>query len=802
MNHRQAIYGLVTASSVIALFPSHSYAQSTPERPADEVASFSEDIIVTATRRSEALNKVPLSITAFSEADMERKVLNSASDLFAQTPGLTFTPNGLAGSSAISIRGVSANTGAGTVGIYIDDTPIQVRSNAVSAATNFYPQLVDLQRVEVLRGPQGTLFGAGSQGGAIRFITGEPDTREFSVYSRGEFAMTQGGGPTFGVAGNVNIPLIQDKLAVSAQAAFRRSGGWVDQVNETGFVTSKNYNWRDETSARVAIKYRLTDNLEIMPSFFFQDSYSHGNNLYWPTLSDPSKGKFISADKVRESYDGQFYLPALKIRWSLGNIELFSNTSYFSSNDRLGTDYGDLIPALSGLTTTQVGSAIWITETTPTVLPTTGNRIIPDYFNETIFTNKHTAFIQEVRVQSSGSGPLNWVLGFFYNDIMERSLELVVDPPAQWNQVLAHIPPARLAVYGGIPLSRGIYSYDTTNTSKEKQTAFFGEATWEIVSGLKLTAGLRYQITDFSFVQNGAGPFNGGVTTGGGEQKEKPLTPKFNISYQIDNANMIYFSASKGFRNGGANYPLPAACDASLNDFGLGTGGYGADTVWSYEVGAKNRFFGNRLATNSSIYQIDWNDIQRSVPLPSCALNTTANLGSARIRGGDVQVEALLTDNFSISASVAYTDAVFAETITGAPGAGGVRPIIARKGVSIGARPWQVVAGAQYRFDVSDMPGFIRADYQYNGRAPITSVLDPLSSSYNDRAVRLPSYDNLDMSAGLKMGNVDVSLYIKNVLNSTPLTQASRGLFRSRNLVIYDATLQPRTIGLQVTFRR
>jgi outer membrane receptor protein involved in Fe transport len=241
-----------------------------------------QEIVVTATLREEPLSKVPISVTAFTQEQMDARGLDKVDDLFRETPGVTFTPSAFANENTINIRGISSTTGAATTGIYIDDTPIQVRVTGISFNTDFYPALVDLDRVEVLRGPQGTLFGAGAEGGAVRFITREPDLETPNVYIKSDAGYTEHGGATFEEAVSGSVPIVTDRLAVMASVSYRHDGGWVDVVNGNGQVTDPNANWNDTKTARLALKYVATDWLTLTPSVFYQSTDRNDSNDYWP----------------------------------------------------------------------------------------------------------------------------------------------------------------------------------------------------------------------------------------------------------------------------------------------------------------------------------------------------------------------------------------------------------------------------------------------------------------------------------------------------------------------------------------
>jgi iron complex outermembrane receptor protein len=791
-------FAICVGLTVLALGGTNqSVAQEADQTQANEGL---QEVVVTATRREESLSKVPVSVSVLTEAQIDSLGLETAADLFKETPGVTFSRSAQFGTGAINIRGIAASSGAATTGIYIDDTPIQVRQTGTNASQNFYPELVDVARVEVLRGPQGTLFGAGAEGGAVRFITREPDLERPAAYLKNEDTFTLYGSPGGEVAASVSEPLISGKLAASAAVSYRYEGGWVDRVDGNGNVVDPNGNWNDAQTARLALKYAVSDQLTVTPSYFYQQTYTNDSGNYWPSISDPDAGVFQSAQKFNSSYASRFTLPALKVQANVGSVQLFSNTAYFSGSDRVTADYSAYVPSLLGLTATPVGDQIQFTTTSKPVLPATGTVVIPNYINPALVSSLHQFFTEELRAQSTAfNDRLNWIGGLFFSKSTERAgpfLDYSNPVPGNWASLVAVAPANAQRVYGSVPLAQGLYSYDGVNFSHETQKAIFGDATYELFTDLKLDFGFRYMQTDFSFDQVSSGPFGGGGASGGGTQSERPFTPKYGVSYQLNPANMVYASATEGFRTGGSNYALPSACDAQAAAFGLtNTGSYKSDTVWSYELGSKNRLLDNRLAIQSSVYYLEWNDIQQSVSLP-CGFGVIQNLGTARSQGFDVQAQLAPTDALSFYASLAYVDAEYSKTLY-SPGS--TTKILARKGVHLLSVPWTVVTGGEYKFKLR-VPAYVRADFQWQSEYPITSTTDPQTLGYNSYNVRLPSYDSLDLRAGVLLGSWDVSAFVRNALNASALIAANRQE-STNNFVDLNQNQAPLQAGVQFVFR-
>ncbi len=293
--------------------------------PADEKAGGGlTEIVVTATRHEESLSKVPLSVTALNQESLDLRGVKDFNDVARFTPGVNVDNSG---TNNISIRGIASTGGAGTTGIYIDDTPIQIRALAFNP-DDALPKSFDVDRVEVLRGPQGTLFGAGSEGGTVRFITAQPSLTKTSAYSREEVSYTQGGSPSYEAGGAFGTPVIDGTLGVRATVWYRRDGGWIDRIDPTTqALQEKNSNYDETTLIRLAAVWAPADNWTVTPSIYYQDRFRNDVESYWPLYSNTGSDHYVNADPTQRTDPDTFYLPALKIEGDLGSTKLISNTS-------------------------------------------------------------------------------------------------------------------------------------------------------------------------------------------------------------------------------------------------------------------------------------------------------------------------------------------------------------------------------------------------------------------------------------------------------------------------------------------
>src|ERR1700676_3261083 len=286
-----------------------------PSRAADTTAAADtggplQEITVTATRHEESLSKVPISVTALTQDAMDLRGIKDFQDIVRFTPGVNVDNSG---TNNIAIRGIASTGGAGTTGIYLDDTPIQIRGTAFNP-DDALPKAFDIERVEVLRGPQGTLFGAGSEGGTVRYITTQPSLTTNSFYSREEVSSTQGGAISYEGGIAAGGPLIDGVLGARLTVWYRRDGGYIDRIDPTTLaLQEKNANFDQTVLYRLAAVWAPFDGWTVTPSLYYQDRYRNEGSDYWPLYSNPGKDRFVSADPTRRSDPDRFYLPALKI---------------------------------------------------------------------------------------------------------------------------------------------------------------------------------------------------------------------------------------------------------------------------------------------------------------------------------------------------------------------------------------------------------------------------------------------------------------------------------------------------------
>ena len=599
---------LLAAAS--GIFPACESSAADASSSAPESSSLLEEVVVTAQKRTENILSVPISITAVNQATLEALEIKDITDISRIAPGVSLLPGGPGGGGAsgaaqstgettVVIRGISATAGSATTGIYLDDTPITGRESGT-----VYPVIFDLDRVEVLRGPQGTLFGAGSEGGTVRFITPTPSLTAMSGYAHTEASFTQGGTPSFEAGVALGGPLVDEKVGLRASIWTRYDGGYIDRYNYfTNVEDAQNTNSTDSYAGRVSLLIKATDRLSIAPAIYFQRVDKADSDVWWST-----KGVYQSYYNIPQPTNEQFYLPSLSIDYQLDAFSVKSITSYYSRrqtgvNEFFHSSKQELFYAA-----------------------------VPTYSLSDVVDRSQDNFTQEFRVTSASGQRLTWVAGIYFTDNREGYQEAEVEPQA--NALWLAVTGYDINDFFGVPQLPGNVSYTDNRVSREQELAEFADASFKVTERFKVTGGVRFSKTKFSFDETSNGPFGVGADllplTTSGASTDHPVTPKVGASYDLTDG-LIYATISKGYRIGGANQLLPNICQAQLTSLGINGAAppYTSDKVLSYEIGAKKRLDDGRLLLSASAFWINWTNIQGVIPLNSCAYSYTGNFGTA-----------------------------------------------------------------------------------------------------------------------------------------------------------------------------
>ena len=525
------------------------------------------DIIVTATRRAEKVGDIPISITALGESFLKDSASRNMADVVKAVPGLSLTPTA-SGTQIFSIRGANTSSGQSNlqspVALYLDDVPV---------LDPFVPwgvprlQLFDIDRVEVLRGPQGTLFGAGALGGAIRFITNKPNTRVVQAAAESTLKSRAGGALGYSENGMINLPIVDEKLALRVVGFYDHEGGWVDNIRRG----DKDANSGNVYGGRAQIMWEPIDRLSLIGTVSIEVSRPRDSE-YTP---------YESSGYIANSYLPQYTRNNTKIynlnaEYKLSGATLTSVTSLLDRKSRQQLDFTNRAIAIVGLN-------------------------VPSPLND-FFDSRN--FVQEVRLASTSGGPFQWVIGGLIQRYDLRALETVSQSGAG-------------AVFASIGYPSDILQ-DTTTRAKVNENAVFGEITYSPIDALSFTAGARaFRQSISTSVSSPDTFFEGPDNRFSTAAKYKKITPKFVVAYKPKSDILIYAQASEGYRAGQGNL-APATDPVSGETIPKA---YGPDQLWNYELGFKGSFLDRRLVLNAAAFYIDWSRIQ--------LLQRTSGLGLA-----------------------------------------------------------------------------------------------------------------------------------------------------------------------------
>jgi iron complex outermembrane recepter protein len=763
-----------------------------------------DEIIVTAQRRAESLDKVPVSVTAYSQKTMDELHIQSFDDLASVVPGLSFTTVGTSqqqSNTDVAIRGIYSGGNSPTTGIYIDETPIAVRQNVSAGFSGSpHPDIFDLDRIEVLRGPQGTLFGSSAMGGVIRFITPQPNLQDSSGYSKAEFSYTDRGAPSYAVGLAYGAPIVQGVAGFRVSGWFHSDGGFIDIEDPyTGQILNRNANSETSYTIRPAFTYQPTENLTITPAVFIQHEHSDAPPEYWRSdLPNTEPGAFVSGYGWRspqQPVTDDLTVPSLAIKYNFAGLSLQSDTSYVDRSYFAYDDYSELLPAFFG---------------GPPLAPALAG--FNSYDLNVVWTK---AWQQEFRLSSQDTDSrFNWVAGLYYRHALDGVQQVIAPDLTPLTELL--FGQTSLQTYGTPDYMAGGQAFDSYSrfTTVTESKAVFGEITYEIVKRLKANIGLRIERSSVQGQQEQyGGPLQGTTyaTTVLPDQKQTPITPRFGLTYQYTDKDMVYATAAKGYRPGGSNSPNATEnplCDASFKALGLNgvPNTYDSDSLWSYELGAKDSLFNDRLSFQTSVYYIDWTGIQTTVNLPSCGAFYTANRGKAISQGFDFQVEGILAQGLKASANVGYTDVYYPSAEYGAT-VGGVTPLLIGAGDKLpNVAPWNASVHVDYSVDIGriwdEARSYLRVDYRWIDATPRG---DPAAVGY-DPAVGgaigfapNSAYGVLNLRLGVLRGGLDLSAFVNNATNADPILGLTHA---SLNDSLFSATaIRPLTVGLTGLYR-
>jgi outer membrane receptor protein involved in Fe transport len=746
-------------------------------RPASDRGDALEEIVVTAEKRSSTVQDTPISMTALSGEQLQQEGITGISGIIQAVPGISQRTAG-AGQTELEMRGLSSSGGASpTVGFYLDDYPLTPPAAALNGKVVIDPDLFDINRVEVLRGPQGTLYGSGSMGGTVKLVTNEPKLNTFEGAVEAIGSGTSGGG--FNRGGNLmlNVPLIDDRLAMRVVLTDKYTDGWINRVvlgqafppptggpcagfpgctrGDVAAVTPEavvpRVNWERLQGGRAELLARPVDGLKIDATVMYQNITKGDYDEYDLPPGVPDE-HFQPFNNYEPFYD-EFRLYGLTVTYDLSFAQLTSASAYYSRGESQTSDVSEALYSVVGL----FGASL------------------PQYyqipFNETDSTRQ---FSEEIRLASTGSGPWQWIGGLFFSRF-----------ESIFTEYNASVPLAYISVGGAAANPDGII-YQAHNPYHMKQYAAFGESSYAFTDELKLTAGVRYYKFDSRADEETSGfatdSGNAGATYNSFTQSNSGANPKVTLSYEQNHDLTLYATIARGFRPGGINQQIPSSiCTISPET-------YGPDTTWNYELGEKARMLDGRLVLNADVYYIRWTQVQQVVNQP-CGYPLTVNAGDAASYGPEIELSALLTPELTLTFSGTYTHS----TLTSVnPSVTSVDPSLSDGLPILNVPKYTETTSITYTKPLSDAYKFVaRANNSYVGQ----------STDIEYTYATLPAYDLVGLRIGLAGKQLSGFVFADNVTNKhAELGINTTGFSWTIPSVERVVTNQPRTVGVDIKY--
>ena len=789
MTHKMtsgALRAALLSGSALALTATSAHAQEVEEADGD-----SDIIIVTATKRDQAIQDVPFSINAQTQEDIQKSGANSLEDISRNVAGLSVQNLG-PGQSQVSVRGVSAGQVVRDqpgvkeqVGVYLDESVISL--------SLFTPDLdlFDLNRVETLRGPQGTLFGSGSVGGTIRYITNQPVTGVTEGTVEANVNLVDGDDLGWHLKGAVNLP-IGDNVAMRAVGYYTQYGGFIDAIGPAG---GEDINGGERYGGRLALRVDTGEGFSLTPRLIYQKVKADGFNrqeifnLYAnpfqtnPTVFD-EREQYL---QLREAFEDETLIADLVAEADLGSVILTSVSSYTNRDILVSRDAS----ALTGSVSVDLG------------YPDAGGIDLASNLRDTTDVE---AITQEIRFSSDTDGPLQWVVGGFYSQT-DRFYRQRLPTPGYANVTDAVLGAGTsAAVANGFPNLDSPYNADLPYDLE--QIAVFGEGTYALTDQFDVTVGARW----YDYKENRE--FNsGGLFANGDNARDETasdgISPRILLSYDVNDDLTVNAQASKGFRLGGVNDPLNVTLCSPQDEALFGSfQSYDDETLWNYEIGAKAT--GNGFYANVAGFYNDISDLQVTLDAGSCSSRVVFNVPEAHSMGVEAEIGFEPVEGFDLVFSGSWIEAEFDSTIS--DDAALVTATGIREGNRLPSVPeLQFTASGSYEWPISgEANAYLAASWSHVGNR----YTQPADQENNPRTfvhglpylgapadaettvdLLLPSYDIVNLSAGIDFDSgLSLIAYVNNVLDENALLSFDRE--RGGRARLAYRTNQPRTFGL------
>ena len=758
--HLAATIGLILAG---ASFGSTAAAQEQAAIPLEEV-------IVTAQKREQALAEIPMSITVLDGDILARQQADNFQDMLALVPGLSIS-SATRGVTRLTLRGINTGGVASTVGVYVADVPFGSSSGLANGAIlsgDF--DTFDLARVEVLRGPQGTLYGASSLGGVMKYVPNPANTEKFEAKLQGAVESVKDADPGYALTGAINLPM-GDQFAVRASGFYRVDEGYIDSIGNNpipalqdptvnvlnGTLVQEDINSVDTYGGRIQALYQPSENFSINLMTLMQDIDSGAPNSIDadPGTLDPLNGSPVQSRYQEQFTDIAYRIYSGTIDWDFGAASLQSVTGFGTFEQDFQLDAAVAASLTGGPPLSALLTFLFDDPNTPEVAPLLSS-ILPQITS----TDKWT---QEFRLVSAESDTFEWLVGAYYTEeesLIDQTI-LAVEPGTQ--DVVAGFPTLAIA----------------NVTSEYEEIALFANATWHVTDQFELSFGARQSDNEQSATQNTDGPLAGGApVTINGSSSESPFTWSFSPRYAFNDNTSTYLRVATGFRPGGPNILPPGAPPGT-------PASYESDSLTSYEAGVKTESSNRLFAMDFAAYYLDWDDIQLFAVVNGFGVN--ANGGTAVSKGLEFTASFFPTNDVVLSLNGAYTDAYLTQDTD--PAVGGL------DGDPLTFVPeWSFGLSGDYEWAVSgDSTAYFGGTLGYTGERPIA-----FDERETDGSIReIGSYTTLNLRAGLRTERWNFELYGKNVTDENGIT--SVGTENTPGTGRVDlVTIRPQTFGLLV----
>lgn len=717
-----------------------------------------EEVVITATKRETLLQKTSESLQVLTDDVMANRGVVDFESYFLSVPSLSQSDSRGPGNRRYAIRGVQS-AGEPLVGVYLDDIPLLGSPGESLDPGGSQPDLKlwDIERVEILKGPQGTLYGNGSGGGSIRVITKKPDASEFDAAARVSYADVSHGGINQSYSGMLNVPLITDQLAVRLSAYTYDNDGYIDEI----YLGKDDANTEETEGGRLSVRWTPNDDMAITLSGIYQTTETGSEFEIYEQFSGGDNPS--AAQLVDTGFDDEVKIFNLTFEYSFGLMDLFySGSTQEREVERRDDQTRFVIFGVAGLPAAACPESALADRSCINLINGGPFGTVAPLVSFGAENNESTS--HEIRLTSTLDGAWEWMVGAYYEDRdTERS---------------GHVTTVNAA---GQLDGTGVTLFARDNEGAREQTAVFGEVSYEFVPDWTLTVGLRWfeveREESQNTVLNAFGPSGVLVPS---DFKESDVVSRFKVSWDVNEDVFLYALAAEGFRVGGPNQPV--GFNNSAPDFE-------ADSLWNYEFGWKTSLLDGAMNLNGAVYYVDWSDVQFSTTDISGAFSLIGNAGDAEVLGFELELQALLSDNWEVSAGIGYTEAEF----SGDQPVQGQLSNQTRDGDRLpGVPEWSGTLFVQYTQPLDNgMDLIVNSDWAY--RSDSTTGIRPEAGNFR----KLDSYHQFNLRAGVQMENWKIMLEVNNLFDEQAEVAGRVVDFEPFQF----ATIPPRTVGITVNYQ-